>query len=134
MWVFITGITDGCSARDLKRLVSRQMGVKWSLWKRNHEGVSRSKILKIQYRNSRSWEYHGLVYIRSPDSVHSLIGRLNATFMKGGRLHAHPYIRRIATRDRRRLYLDSTADFPGNRRLSERRRDSSVSHLVDSVN
>ncbi|MET0065518.1 MAG: hypothetical protein ABW076_04145 [Candidatus Thiodiazotropha sp.] len=134
MWVFIKGIASGYSARDLSRLVCRQMGAKWSLLKQKTDGVTRSKILKIKYTDSYKWEYHGMVYIDASDSVHELMGRLNTTFIKGARLHAHPYIRRISTRDRRKVHIEPDNEFPGNRRKSDRRRGSLVSFVVDSVN
>jgi hypothetical protein len=136
MWVFIKGISDECSARELTKIVSRVVKPGWSLFSTRVNGmrVERSKILKTMYNKASRWEYHGLVYVNSPDSVHELIGRLNATWIKGRILHAHPYIRRQSSRDRRKLVLDQTNPFPDDRRKSDRRRGNLVSQVIDSMN
>jgi hypothetical protein len=136
MWVFIKGISDECSARELTKIVSRFVKPGWSLFSARMNGmrIERSKILKTMYNKATRWEYHGLVYVNSSDSVHELIGRLNATPFKGRVLRAHPYIRRQSSRDRRKLILDQTNPFPGERRKSDRRRGNLVSQVIDSMN
>ncbi|MEJ2609546.1 MAG: hypothetical protein P8179_05505 [Candidatus Thiodiazotropha sp.] len=133
MWVFIKGIASECSARDLSKLVKRHAKLGWSLFSPKVIDIERSKVLKIMYCASTHWEYHGLVYITHPDLVHGLIGRLNAARVQGKHLHAHPYVRRHSSRDRRRLILDQSTTFPGERRKSDRRRGSLVSQIVDSI-
>ena len=134
MWVFIKGVPDECSARDLNKLVLRHVKPGWFPFSRKGAGIERSKILKIMYNKATQWEYHGLVYINLPGSVHDLIGRLNAATIKGRHLHAHPYIRRHPSRDRRKLVLDQSTAFPGERRIRDRRRGSLASQIVDRIN
>ncbi|MCU7931365.1 MAG: hypothetical protein KZQ90_11225 [Candidatus Thiodiazotropha sp. (ex Codakia rugifera)] len=133
MWVIIKGIPGEYTVRDLNKLVNRRFKPAWALMPIRGAKIARSKILKIMYTRSRNWEYHGLVYIKPPSLVHSVIGRLNATTIEGKRLQAHPYIRRFTGRDRRSQLLGEVALFPGERRRMDRRRGNLVSQIVDST-
>jgi hypothetical protein len=135
MWVFIKGISSDCSARELARMVNRLINPGWAFFfnRVNSSGIVRSKVLKTMYNLTSKWEYHGLLYITPSESAHEIIGRLNAAHRKGKTLHAHPYIHRQSSRDRRRLILDYATPFPGERRKRERRRVNLVSQVVDSM-
>ena len=134
MWVFIKGISDDCSARDLTKLVCRLTSSRWHLFSNKlcASGIERSKVLKSIYKKSSQWEYHGLVYINPSESAHVMVGRLNANSKKGKNLQAHPYIQRQLLRDRRKLLLDHAVPFPGDRRREDRRRVSLACQVIDS--
>ncbi|MCU7935415.1 MAG: hypothetical protein KZQ99_11110 [Candidatus Thiodiazotropha sp. (ex Dulcina madagascariensis)] len=132
MWVFIKGIPSEYKARDLLKLVNRHFKPAWSVLPVNGVRIAHSKILEILQTGSESREYHGLVYIKPPNMLHSVIGWLNATSVKGRRLRVHPYVQRYTGRDRRRQQLDKTIVFPGERRRRDRRRKNLVSQIVDS--
>ena len=133
MWVFIKGIPEEISVKELHKLVSRQLSPLWSIMPIKGVKVEESKILKIMHISNRVWEYYGLVYINPSRLVHSVIGRLNTTKIKGMRVQAHPYIRRHRSRDRRRQIVEGVEQYPGERRCEDRRRKSLVSQINDHM-
>ncbi|ODB86863.1 hypothetical protein A3195_14950 [Candidatus Thiodiazotropha endoloripes] len=136
MWVFINGISEECTARELTKMVNRLVMPGWSFFteKVNAVDITRSKVLRLKFNKAQDWEIHGLVFIDPSESAHEMIGRLNAASRLGRRLHAHPYIHREASRDRRRLVLDKAHRYPGDRRRQDRRRISLASQVVDAMN
>ncbi|ODB85142.1 hypothetical protein A3194_15475 [Candidatus Thiodiazotropha endoloripes] len=136
MWVFINGISEECTARELTKMVNRLVMPGWSFFteKVNAVDITRSKVLRLKFNKAQDWEIHGLVFIDPSESAHEMIGRLNAASRLGRRLHAHPYIHREASRDRRRLVLDKAYRYPGDRRRQDRRRISLASQVVDAMN
>ena len=133
MWVFIKGIPKEISVKELHKLVSRQFSPLWSVIPIRGVKVEESKILKIMHTNTRVWEYYGLIYINPSRLVHSVIGRLNTTKIKGKRVQAHPYIRRHRSRDRRQQIVEGVEQYPGERRREDRRRRSLVSQINDRL-
>ncbi|MCG8107001.1 MAG: hypothetical protein JAY65_09930 [Candidatus Thiodiazotropha endolucinida] len=132
-------------------MVNRLAMPGWSFFKDKVKAVeiTRSKVLKLKFNKTQEWEIHGLVFIDPSESAHEMIGRLNAASQMGRRLHAHPYIHREASRDRRRLMLDKAHRYPGDRRRlmldkahrypgdrrrEDRRRISLASQVVDAFN
>ena len=136
MWVFINGISEECSARELAKMVNRVVMPGWSFFVDKAKGVdiTRSKVLRLKFNKAQNWEIHGLVFVDPSESAHKLIGRLNAASRVGRRLRAHPYVHREASRDRRRLVLDSAHRYPGDRRRQDRRRINLASQVVDTMN
>jgi hypothetical protein len=131
MWVFIKGIPAETSVKGLHRLIKRQFNPLWSIMPIRGVKVEKGRILRIRHQNSNVWEHYGLVFITPPNLAHAVIGRLNTAKFKGNRLHAHPYIMRQKSRDRRRQLLIMEERYPGERRVSDRRRESLVSQLSD---
>ncbi|MCG8018686.1 MAG: hypothetical protein JAY97_20980, partial [Candidatus Thiodiazotropha sp. 'RUGA'] len=79
MWVFIKGISEECSARDLAKMVNRLAMPDWSFFKEKVKAVeiTRSKVLKLKFNQAQDWEIHGLVFVDPSESAHDMIGRLN---------------------------------------------------------
>ncbi|MCG7921203.1 MAG: hypothetical protein N0C81_16725 [Candidatus Thiodiazotropha lotti] len=117
-------------------MVKRLVMPGWSFFteKANAVDITRSKVLKLKFNKAQEWEIHGLVFVDPSESAHEMIGRLNAASKLGRRLHAHPYIHRESSRDRRRLVLDLANRYPGDRRRQDRRRISLASQVVDAIN
>jgi hypothetical protein len=136
MWVFIKGISEECSARELAKMVNRLLMPGWSFFAEKTKGVdiTRSKVLRMKFNKSQNWEIHGLVFVDPSEAAHQMIGRLNADSKVGKGLYAHPYIHRRVTRDRRREVLNQANRFPGDRRREDRRRISLASQVVDAMN
>ncbi|MEJ2619404.1 MAG: hypothetical protein P8163_03915 [Candidatus Thiodiazotropha sp.] len=136
MWVFIKGVSEACSARELAKLVNRMLMPGWLFFAEKSKGVdiTRSKVLRMKFNKSHSWEIHGLVFVEPSEAAHQMIGRLNADSKVGKGLHAHPFIHRRATRDRRREVLNGANRYPGDRRREDRRRISLASQVVDAMN
>ncbi|MES9817247.1 MAG: hypothetical protein ACH255_12830 [Candidatus Thiodiazotropha sp.] len=133
MWVFIKGISEEVSVKQLHKLVTRQLSPLWSIMPIRGVRVEESKILKIMHTKSSVWEYYGLVCIKPSRQVHAVIGRLNTIKINGMRLQAHPYIRRRKSRDRRQRLVEGTEKYPGDRRRRDRRRGNLVSQVSDPM-
>jgi hypothetical protein len=131
MWVFIRGIPEAITVRELHKLITRQFSPAWSSIPIRGVRVVESKVLKIMSKESGAWEYYGLVYISPTRLVHAVIGRLNAATINGRRIHAHPYFNRHRHRDRRQQILEGSEPYPVERRRKDRRRVSVVSQIAD---
>jgi hypothetical protein len=129
MWIFIKGIPAETSVKGLHRMIKRQFHPLWSTMPIRGVKIEKSRILKIKNQNSNLWEHYGLVFITPPHLAHAVVGRLNTAKFKGNRIHAHPYIMRQKSRDRRRQKLIVEEQYPGERRVNDRRRESLVSQL-----
>jgi hypothetical protein len=133
MWVFIKGIPDDISVKQLRKLITRQVSPLWSFMPVKGVKVEECKILKIMHSNSKTWEYYGLVYINPSHLAHAVVGRLNVNKFKGKQLQAHPYIKRHRKRDRRKLTVVESVQYPGERRGKDRRRGNLVSQISDRL-
>jgi hypothetical protein len=136
MWVFIKGISEECSARELAKLINRLLIPGWAFFAEKTKGVdiTRSKVLRMKFNKTDRWEIHGLIFVDPSEAAHQMIGRLNADSKVGKGLHAHPYIHRRTARDRRREVLNKANRYPGDRRREDRRRISLASQVVDAMN
>jgi hypothetical protein len=133
MWVFIKGIPEEISVKELRKLITRQFSPLWSFMPVKGVKVGECKILKIMHANTIAWEYYGLVYINPSHLAHAVIGRLNTRKFKGKRLQAHPYIKRHKNRDRRQYTTVGSEQYPGERRRKDRRRGNLVSQISDRL-
>jgi hypothetical protein len=133
MWVFIKGIPTEISVKGLHKLINRQLSPLWSIMPISGVRIEKSRILKIKHIKSNAWEHYGLVFINPSHLAHAVIGRLNNSKLKGKRLSAHPYVMRQRSRDRRRHTVISTEQYPGERRVNDRRRGNLVSQLSDCL-
>jgi hypothetical protein len=133
MWVFIKGIPEDISVKELRKLITRQFSPLWSFMPVKGAKVEECKILKIMHATTRAWEYYGLVYINPSRLAHAVIGRLNTKKVKGRQLQAHPYIKRHQSRDRRQLIVVGSEQYPGERRHKDRRRGNLVSQISDRL-
>lgn len=133
MWVFIKGIPEEISVRELHKLINRQFHPVWSVVPIRGVKVEDSRILKIMHIDSGVWEYYGLVSIKPSRLVHDAIGRLNAATINGKRIHAHPYVRRHKGRDRRQTIVEGAEPYPWERRRKDRRRSNLVSQISDPI-
>lgn len=130
MWVFIKGIPNAITGKELFKLVSRQFNPVWSITPIKGVKIEDCKILKIKRTRSRTWECYGLVYISPSKLVHAAIGRLNTARLNGKRVQAHPYVSRDRSRDRRQQAV-LEEPYPGDRRQYDRRRAILVSQISD---
>jgi hypothetical protein len=133
MWVFIKGIPEEISVKGLRKLIARQFSPLWSFMPVKGVKIKECKILKIMHANARAWEYYGLVYINPSRLAHAVVGRLNTKKVKGLQLQAHPYIKRHQNRDRRRITVVESEQYPGERRRNDRRRGHLVSQVSDRL-
>jgi hypothetical protein len=133
MWVFIKGIPDEISVKELRKLITRQFSPLWSFMPLKGVKVEECKILKIMHSNSKTWEYYGLAYINPSHLAHAVVGRLNIKKFKGKQLQAHPYIKRHRNRDRRKLIVMESVQYPGERRSQDRRRGNLLSQVSDRL-
>lgn len=131
MWVFIKGIPAEISVKGLHRLITRQFNPLWSIMPIRGVRIEKSRILKIKRKDSSTWEHYGLVFINPPHLAHAVVGRLNTTKLKGIRLQAHPYFMRHKNRDRRRQLVTMEEQYPGERRMNDRRRSNTESHFSE---
>jgi hypothetical protein len=133
MWVFIKGLPDEISVKVLRKLITRQVSPLWSYMPVKGVKVEECKVLKIMHSNSKTWESYGLVYISPSRLAHAVVGRLNVKKFKGKQLQAHPYIKRHRNRDRRKLSIVESVQYPGERRSKDRRHGNLVSQISDRL-
>jgi hypothetical protein len=133
MWVFIKGIPEEISVKELHKAITRQFSSLWSIMPVKGVKIAECKILKIMHADTRAWESYGLINVTPSRLAHAVIGRLNTKKVKGKRLQAHPYIKRHQSRDRRKISVVESEQFPGERRRKDRRRGNLVSQISDRL-
>ena len=134
MWVFINGISNTATKKDLSNLLAWGVRYRWlHLPLPAIYSLKQCEILQITNlaSSNKITKRYGLALIEPDKSARMAIDYLNNTRIKNTKFEAHQFVRRSPYRDRRQRFCNLNELGDRERRKRDRRRSDLRSRVLD---
>ncbi|MCP3665065.1 MAG: RNA-binding protein [Gammaproteobacteria bacterium] len=123
MWVFIRYIPEKTSRKELNDFIHKGLRSGWMRLPMNIRGtVKRCEIMRIDDKDGKTTEFHGMVEIEPAKSGMKAIQRLDGNLLHGKPVIVRKYIHRSPHRDHRQTYTNMLDRGMVENRHNDRRR------------